>query len=219
VTWPRRQRPQRLAIGWWQAIVSRRQSGPRVRQKNGTSRSVREHVQDHNQQDQSCCQCRRSDNLARLAVGSHLPLTRENPMSRTIRVLLVFVAAVGVFAKRANAQIPSAGGVFYACVHLDRDSDEGRQLRLVAAGEPCRRNETRVHWAHVQRKSHLAPITVRRSRPSHLSLIENGCSSGQEDQPPTPTRRCSSNCANCCRPRNLRPCRARGSDNDQPPLG
>ena len=68
-------------------------------------------------------------------------------MSRTIRIFLMFVAALGLFAERAAAQIPSAGGVFYACVRIDRDSDEGRLARLVAANEPCRRNEMRVHWS------------------------------------------------------------------------
>ena len=61
-------------------------------------------------------------------------------------VAAVFVAALGVFAGRVDAQIPAADGQFYACVRIDRDGDEGRLTRLVAADEPCRRNETRVHW-------------------------------------------------------------------------
>jgi hypothetical protein len=63
------------------------------------------------------------------------------------RVFLVFVLAVGAFAEQAAAQIPSAGGVFYACVRIDRDGDEGRLARLIAANEACRRNETRIHWS------------------------------------------------------------------------
>src|SRR5438128_12220291 len=71
-------------------------------------------------------------------------------MSRTVRVLsLAFIGALVVFAERAAAQIPSAGGEFYACVHLNRDGDESRQLRLVAANEPCQRNETLVHWSQI----------------------------------------------------------------------
>src|SRR6185503_3515843 len=67
-------------------------------------------------------------------------------MPRPLHLILVCAAAVAVSAERAAAQIPSADGVFYGCVRLDRDGDEGRQLRLVTAGEPCCRNETRVHW-------------------------------------------------------------------------
>lgn len=55
---------------------------------------------------------------------------------------LNFVADV----RSAFAQIPS-DGVFYACVRLDHDQDEGRLARLVAADEACKRNETRVHWS------------------------------------------------------------------------
>lgn len=66
-------------------------------------------------------------------------------MSRTVGVLILFVVVLSVYAERAATQIPSAGGVFYACVRLDRDQDEG-QMRLVASAEPCRRNEVRIHW-------------------------------------------------------------------------
>jgi tail collar domain/collagen triple helix repeat protein len=67
-------------------------------------------------------------------------------MPRTVCVsLVIIVATSSLFVPRAAAQIPSAGGVFYACVRLDRDGDEGR-VRLVASTEPCRRNEIRVHW-------------------------------------------------------------------------
>ena len=72
---------------------------------------------------------------------------RRIQMSRTVRVLLVFVAALWLFGERAAAQIPATDGTFYACVRVDRDGDEGRLARLVAANEPCRRNETRVHWS------------------------------------------------------------------------
>jgi hypothetical protein len=67
-------------------------------------------------------------------------------ISRTVRVLLVFVVTLGVFAERAAAQIPSADGVFYACVRPADDGDQARLVRLVSANEPCRRTETRVHW-------------------------------------------------------------------------
>jgi hypothetical protein len=43
-------------------------------------------------------------------------------------------------------QIPSPDGVFYACVRLDRDGDEGRLARLVGADESCRPREVRVQW-------------------------------------------------------------------------
>jgi hypothetical protein len=67
-------------------------------------------------------------------------------MFRILRVLVVFVAALCVLAERAAAQIPSAGGVFYACVRTDRDGDEGRLVRLVATTEPCGWKEIRIHW-------------------------------------------------------------------------
>src|SRR5262245_61512853 len=57
------------------------------------------------------------------------------------------LSAVGVpFALPAvaSAQIPTKG-VFYACVRLD-DGGEGRNIRLVSAGEPCRRTERHISW-------------------------------------------------------------------------
>jgi hypothetical protein len=45
----------------------------------------------------------------------------------------------------ASAQIPT-DNVFYACIDLDRDQDEARLVRLVAASEHCRRDEKRVSW-------------------------------------------------------------------------
>ena len=55
--------------------------------------------------------------------------------------------ALGLVAdtRDASAQIPS-NGVFYACVRLDKDQDEGRLARLVAADEACKPKETRVQW-------------------------------------------------------------------------
>jgi hypothetical protein len=53
--------------------------------------------------------------------------------------------ALGAGVRAAAAQIPS-DNVFYACVRLDRDGDEARLVRLVAADENCRPRETRVHW-------------------------------------------------------------------------
>jgi hypothetical protein len=64
-----------------------------------------------------------------------------------------FSASLGVTvgiladARDAAAQIPGNNGVFYACVRLDRDQDEGRLARLVAADEDCKPRETRVHWS------------------------------------------------------------------------
>jgi hypothetical protein len=46
----------------------------------------------------------------------------------------------------AEAQIPSANGVYTACIRLDRDGDEGKLARLVAADEPCKRREQRITW-------------------------------------------------------------------------
>ena len=61
-----------------------------------------------------------------------------------------FAVALGLFAdaREASAQIPS-NGVFYACVRLDKDNDEARLARLVAADEPCKPRETRVSWSAV----------------------------------------------------------------------
>src|SRR5262249_2343531 len=47
----------------------------------------------------------------------------------------------------ASAQIPSRQGVFFACVRLDKDQDEGRLARLGAADEACKKNEVRVQWS------------------------------------------------------------------------
>lgn len=57
-------------------------------------------------------------------------------------VVLVLLADV----REASAQIPS-NGVFYACVRLDKDGDDAKLVRLVAADEPCKGRETRVHWS------------------------------------------------------------------------
>jgi hypothetical protein len=70
----------------------------------------------------------------------------EVPMALRVRVLGVFVAALSAWAAPAAAQIPAPGGEFFACIRIDRDNDEGRLMRLVAPGEACRRNETKVHW-------------------------------------------------------------------------
>ena len=73
-------------------------------------------------------------------------------MARSAFRLLVALASVGVTAILSvsahsdEAQIPSADGVIYACVRTDRDGDSARLTRLVAADEPCRRNEVRVRW-------------------------------------------------------------------------
>jgi Collagen triple helix repeat (20 copies) len=57
-----------------------------------------------------------------------------------------FVAAILALPLSAPAQIPSAGGVFYACIKIDRGSDGGNYARLVAASEVCKSNEVRVSW-------------------------------------------------------------------------
>jgi Phage Tail Collar Domain/Collagen triple helix repeat (20 copies) len=67
-------------------------------------------------------------------------------MSPTVRILIICVAALSGYAVPAAAQIPSPAGVFYACVRVDRDHDEGRLMRLVASAEPCKRGETRIQW-------------------------------------------------------------------------
>ncbi len=74
-------------------------------------------------------------------------------MSTKNRTAFAAAAAVGLTifpgapAQPVMAQSP-ANGVIYACVRVDRDrdSDEGRNIRLVAANEACRRNETRLQW-------------------------------------------------------------------------
>ena len=51
---------------------------------------------------------------------------------------IIGAAAAMLMTSTAHAQIPSAG-VFHACVRLDN-------VRLVAANEACKKNETRVTW-------------------------------------------------------------------------
>src|SRR5436190_5631988 len=63
---------------------------------------------------------------------------------RTISILCgAFCALVHVTS--VHAQIPS-DGMFYACVRVDKDSDSGKLVRLVAADEACGKHETRVQW-------------------------------------------------------------------------
>ena len=81
-------------------------------------------------------------------------------MSSRVRVLGIFVAALSVWARPAAAQIPAANGEFFACVRIDRDHDEGRLMRLVASGEPCRRNETKIHWNIVGPQGPQGPIAL-----------------------------------------------------------
>ncbi len=69
-------------------------------------------------------------------------------MSCFLRIALfasVVVTVVLVTPAPAVAQI-GGDGVIYACVRLDRDKDEGKLVRLVVAGERCKRNETRIQW-------------------------------------------------------------------------
>jgi len=60
-------------------------------------------------------------------------------------VFAVIVMALPGSAVVAEAQIPS-NNVFYACVRLDHDRDEGKLVRLVAESERCDRREQRVKW-------------------------------------------------------------------------
>ena len=65
---------------------------------------------------------------------------------RLAKIVVVCVVGVAASAGRAEAQIPGADGQFHACVRVDRDASTGRLMRLVAANEACRANETRLHW-------------------------------------------------------------------------
>ena len=69
-------------------------------------------------------------------------------MRVSVRLWLSTIAAglVAVSPTNLVAQIPSADGVIYACVRMDRDASDGKLARLVAENEPCKRNETRVRW-------------------------------------------------------------------------
>jgi hypothetical protein len=50
-------------------------------------------------------------------------------------------------ATPALAQIPSAAGVYTACVHLDKDADEAKMVRLIdPAFEKCGKGESTVTW-------------------------------------------------------------------------
>jgi len=78
-------------------------------------------------------------------------------MSKTVCVLLVFVATLSLFADRAAAQFPPPGGSLFACVRVDRDDDEAQLMRLVAANESCRRHETRISWSVVGPQGLVGP--------------------------------------------------------------
>jgi len=79
-------------------------------------------------------------------------------MSKTVCVLLVFVATLALFADRAAAQFPpQPGGSLFACVRVDRDDDEAQLMRLVAANESCRRHETRISWSVVGPQGLVGP--------------------------------------------------------------
>ncbi len=67
------------------------------------------------------------------------------PSRLGVAVAIVAGLVVG-WAAPLSAQIPAGNGVIYACVRMDRDHDEGKLVRLVAANETCRRNEVRIHW-------------------------------------------------------------------------
>jgi hypothetical protein len=63
----------------------------------------------------------------------------------SLGLALIATASLFAVANDAAAQIPS-GNVIYACVHLDRDRDDGRQPRLVSVSEACNRDEARISW-------------------------------------------------------------------------
>jgi len=60
-------------------------------------------------------------------------------------VFATIAIALPVNDRPVEAQIPS-NNVFYACIRLDRDRDEGKLVRLVAENERCERHEQRVKW-------------------------------------------------------------------------
>ena len=68
----------------------------------------------------------------------------EEEMTKSL-VVLAGVGLALVVSGRAGAQTPAAVPTIYACAQAHRDNGSGL-LRLVAAGEPCRRNETSIHW-------------------------------------------------------------------------
>jgi hypothetical protein len=76
-------------------------------------------------------------------------ITKELPVILRLRLATVLGTAAFILlvahARLATAQIP-AGNTIYACFRIDRDGDEGKVTRLVAANEPCRRNEIRIQW-------------------------------------------------------------------------
>jgi hypothetical protein len=79
-------------------------------------------------------------------------------MSKTVCVLLIFVATLALFADRAAAQFPPPpSGSLFACVRVDRDDDEAQLMRLVAANESCRRHETRISWSVVGPQGLVGP--------------------------------------------------------------
>ena len=83
-------------------------------------------------------------------------------MSPTVSVLIPSVAILGLLcAAPVAAQIPSSGGVYYACVRLDGDQDAARLLRLVAASESCRGGETKIHWNVVGPQGPVGPAGPR----------------------------------------------------------
>ena len=70
-------------------------------------------------------------------------MCKATPTALVTLVLTALVWTTGV--RDASAQIPT-NNVIYACLRLDRDGDEGRLVRLVAADEPCRAREQRIQW-------------------------------------------------------------------------
>ena len=68
-------------------------------------------------------------------------------MIRSRLIALAVVCLLGsLHASRAGAQI-GTGGMMYACVRIDNGGGDAHGFRLVAGGEVCKQNETRVQWS------------------------------------------------------------------------
>ena len=68
------------------------------------------------------------------------------------------IAALAASTAPAQAQIPSAAGVYTACVRFDRDGDEGKLVRVIdPTRETCRRNEALVTWNAKGQKGDTGP--------------------------------------------------------------
>ena len=71
-------------------------------------------------------------------------LSRPGRMFASV-CIAAMTMSIGPLNDRLFAQTPPSG-VIYACALTDRDGEPGKQVRLVSAGEACRKNETRLQW-------------------------------------------------------------------------